>query len=556
MSFLKVIFVAWLTSALCLFARPGLPATAQEPPEIYVLPSEGTVGDAIRVAGEGFNKSTADSDKFAAVFFSSQKATTDDDINEEVTRYELVAEGVWLNERGEFDIPFEVPEALNDGAAKEKVHDGLYYIYVCHYLGNVLAPKIRAVAEFNVILGVVAIDPDKGMVGDSVKIVGTEFFPDEDIAINYDGIDLIVDRGETETDSSSEFTAYVTIPKSTTGQHKISVIQGENEVIAEFTVKPDVTVNPASGVPDTLVTVLGTGFDRKENISVYFANAEVARIQTDSVGDFVAVFNIPGLDAGLYEVAIDDGEEAQITKFTIVSSPAPPSPAPPQAPAVIEIGRLAGHVGAEVVVSGTGFVAGGTATITYDGASLVSAAIDAEGAFLLSFHVPISRHGDHVMIISDGLNTKEMTFTVESEAPAVPNLLLGALIVVKEGNEILLDWEDVVDQSMPMTYNLQLAQDADFSARSVFLEKTALSDSEYQIDSSTSQLLRPRRSYYWRVRAVDGASNAGEWTEATEIKIAPVATMPAWLTYTLAVLGALFIFFIWYMIRRAEKRTG
>ena len=138
----------------------------------------------------------------------------------------------------------------------------------------------------------------------------------------------------------------------------------------------------------------------------------------------------------------------------------------------------------------------------------------------------------------------------------MPNLLLGTPIVVKEGAEILLDWEDVTDQSMPVTYNLQLAQDAGFSAKSVFLEETALSDSEYQIDSSTIRLLHPRRSYYWRVRAVDSASNAGEWTRAAEIKIAPVSTMPGWLMYTLAVLGAFFILFIWYMIRRADKRTG
>ncbi|UCH50436.1 MAG: hypothetical protein JSV54_05280, partial [Chloroflexota bacterium] len=264
----------------------------------------------------------------------------------------------------------------------------------------------------------------------------------------------------------------------------------------------------------------------------------------------------PELDAGLYEIEIDDGEDVQITKFTIISYPKPPSPKPPQLPAVIEISRLAGHVGAEVVVGGTGFVESGTVTVEYDGELLKSSAIDAEGTFLVSFRVPVSRHGDHVMIISDGLNTKDMTFTVESEAPAAPDLLLGTPIVVKEGTEILLDWEEVIDKSMPVNYTMQLAQDAGFSEKSLLLEKTGLTESEYQIDSGTIRLLRPRRSYYWRLRAVDSASNSGEWTRAAEIKIAPVSTMPAWLMYTLAVLGALFIIFVWYMIHRAEKRTG
>jgi hypothetical protein len=87
------------------------------------------------------------------------------------------------------------------------------------------------------------------------------------------------------------------------------------------------------------------------------------------------------------------------------------------------------------------------------------------------------------------------------------------------------------------------------------LEEKGLTDSEYLIDSSKSQLLRPGSSYYWRVRAVDSAANAGEWTQSIEIKIARVSLMPGWLMYTLAVVGALFILFIWYWFRRTEKTS-
>lgn len=555
MNILKLIFAAWLVSSLCFFTQPELSVLAQAGRAVYVLPSEGTIGDTIRVAGEGFNKSI-DSDKYAAVFFSSEEATTDDDIDKDVTRYELVADGVWLNEDGEFDTSFEVPDELNDGSDEEKIHAGIYYVYVCHYMGNVLAPRIRAVAEFNVILGNITIKPSKGAVGTSVEIVGTDFLPDEDISIYYDGIELGIDSGDAKTDSAGEFTAYVTIPKSTAGIHNITVIQSENEVAAEFTVEPDVIVNPTSGVPDTFVTILGTGFGRRENIVIYFDISEVANIPTDSVGDFVATFYIPKLDSGLYEIQIDDGEEIQIAKFTVISPPKLPSPEPPKIPAVIEINRLSGHVGVEVVVRGTGFVMSGTVTIEYDNELVTSTTIDAGGTFQASFNIPIGKHGDHIMIISDGLNIKELTFTIESEAPAMPNLLLGSPIVVKEGADILLDWEDVTDESMPVTYTLQLARDAGFSAEGILLEKTELTDSEYLIDSSIITLLRPRQTYYWRVRAVDSASNAGEWAETAEIVIAPVSTMPNWLMYVLAVMGALFILFIWYMMRRTDKRAA
>jgi hypothetical protein len=327
-------------------------------------------------------------------------------------------------------------------------------------------------------------------------------------------------------------------------------------VFAEFTVEPDVTINPTSGAADTSVTVLGTGFGRRKNVAIYFDKAEVATKQTDSVGDFVATFSIPDLDAGLYEIEIDDGENIQIAKFTIITVAEPSAPELPKPPAVIEINRLSGHIGAEVLVSGTGFVESGTVTIEYDNKLVSSTAINASGIFLTSFNIPISEHGDHIIAISDGLNIKELTFVVETEAPAAPNLLLGTSLVVKEGAEILIDWEDVTDKSMPITYTIQLAGDSGFSAESILLEKTGLTDSEYLVDSSTNQLLQPRKSYYWRLRAVDSASNAGEWTETGEIIIAPVSQMPDWLMYLLAIIGGLFILFIWYLIRRTEKRTS
>ncbi len=556
MKTLKILSVAGLVFSLCLLVQPEHSAVAQGEREVYVFPSEGTIGETIRVAVKGFNKSTEDADKYATVIFSSEKATTDDDIDSDVTKYELVAEGVWLNENGEFDVSFDVPAELNDGVDEETVHVGTYYIYVCHYMVNVLAPRIRAVIEFNVILGNITIKPDKGTVGTSVEIIGTDFFSDEDIAINYDEIDLDIDSGDTKTDSSGEFTAYVTIPKSTAGIHHVTVIQLENEVVAEFSVEPDVTINPTSGESDTRVTILGTGFGRRENVVIYFSASEVAKIPTDRLGDFVATFSVPKFTAGLYEIEIDDGENIQTTKFTIISPPKLPIPKPPIMPAVIEINRLAGNIGAEVVVSGTGFVKDGVVTIEYDNELVTSTITNTSGMFLSSFRIPISAHGEHIMIISDGLNTKELIFTVESEAPAKPNILLVSPIVVKEGTNILLDWEDVMDKSMLVTYTLQLASNDGFSSGSVLLEKTELPDSEYLMDLSETEPLRPRRSYYWRVRAVDSAANAGEWTKAGEIKIASVSTIPDWLMYTLAVLGALLILFIWYMMRRAGKKSS
>ena len=254
---------------------------------------------------------------------------------------------------------------------------------------------------------------DVGSTAD-ILLAEAQALADEDIAINYDEIDLDIDSGDTKTDRSGNFTAYVTVPKSTAGIHHVTVIQLENEVVTEFSVEPDVTINPTSGEADTRVTILGTGFGRRENVVIYFDASEVAKIPTDRVGDFAATFDVPKFTAGLYEIEIDDGENIQTAKFTIISPQKLPIPKPPIMPAVIEINSLAGNVGAEIVVSGTGFVKDGTVTVEYDNELVTSTTTNASGIFITSFHIPISAHGEHIMIISDGLNTKELTFTVES----------------------------------------------------------------------------------------------------------------------------------------------
>ena len=128
MKLFKRLSVAGMVFFLCLLVKTDYSVIAQEEREVLVLPSEGTVGDTIRVVGKGFNKSTGDFEAYAAIILSSEEATTDDDIDSDVTVYEFVAEGVLLNENGEFDISFELPAELNDGADKETVHVGTYYV--------------------------------------------------------------------------------------------------------------------------------------------------------------------------------------------------------------------------------------------------------------------------------------------------------------------------------------------------------------------------------------------------------------------------------------------
>jgi hypothetical protein len=189
------ITVAVLILSMLVLAMPV--ALAQETRSIELWPLKGKIGETIEVIGQGFNQSTENTDKYAAIFFSSQEATTSDDIGDQVDAYKLVGEGVWLDEDGAFEATFTVPDKLDDGDDEEDVIAGTYYVYVCHYyVVNVLAPRIRAVAEFTVTFGEITIDPDSGPVDTLAEITGTDFTANTSIAIEYDGSEVDLESGD------------------------------------------------------------------------------------------------------------------------------------------------------------------------------------------------------------------------------------------------------------------------------------------------------------------------------------------------------------------------
>jgi len=320
-------------------------ALAQLERYISLAPTKGRIGDTITIVGEGFNKSTSDTDKYAGVVFSSQQASTSDDIGDQVTAYKMVKEGVWLDENGAFETTFTVPSELDDGDDKEGVITGTYYIYVCHYTGNILAPRIRAITEFTVTVGEITIDPATGPVATIVEIRGTDFTSSKSITIEYDGSNVNIESGDDETNSDGEFTSHVLIPKSTTGVHTITVSIYGNEIETEFTVEPEAILSITSGEVNTVVVVDGTGFGRRKNVTIYLNNVALTAAITNTQGSFSTTFNVPELKAGIYDVEVEDEDKNLDTaKFTViippptipVSTPAPTSaPAPALTPAPV-----------------------------------------------------------------------------------------------------------------------------------------------------------------------------------------------------------------------------
>jgi len=564
MKYTKVLRIFSIAIILSLLAITVPASPVQALGTLTLVPDEGKIGDEITVVGEGFNVSTDTTDKFAVIYFSSQEATLVDDIDTDtttgdVTIYEKVRDGIWLDYDGEFEETFTVPDILNDGDTNADVTSGTYYVYFCYYGYD----RIRAVAEFTVIGGEIEIDPESGPVGTEVEITGAEFGVEKDISIEYDGNEIDIADGDDETNEDGEFFSTIIVPESTAGDHTITVTVSGGEVEADFTVDPEIFLSPVSGEPGKKVDVSGTGFGRRKNVVVYLDGKALTTVTSDSSGSFETTFNVPAdLGTDIYDVEVEDEDEnMDSAKFTVTAPPPPftgptpepsPSPAPTPSVTTVTINANNGPVGEQLVLGGAGFEAGGTVTIKYDGEEVNKVSADANGIFVAAFQVPASKSGARAIVVTDGTNTHELTFTVESTPPGVPAPLLPQM-GVKVKSPVSFDWEDVKDASLPVVYTLQVATDKEFTDASLVVDKGRLDSSEYAFtESEELRLVDGKTSYYWRVKATDGASNESAWTGAGVFYFTPpsLGGLPRWALYALIGFGAVVFFIAGYLLGR------
>ncbi|MFC1969432.1 IPT/TIG domain-containing protein [Chloroflexota bacterium] len=475
-------------------------------------------------------------------------------------------------------------------------------------------------------LAEITIDPDEGTVDSEVEISGEGFDDTEDIIVTFDGDEVDIEDGDDRTDNDGEFfDAIIIVPESTAGEHTITVTGDDSgtEAEAEFTVEPAITIDPEAGSAGAQVTVSGTGFGRRADITISFNSAEMAisgDARSDSDGSFTATFNVPDVGPGTYDIEVEDDDNNDVAaEFTIAgkisidpvkgnsstrvtvtgsgfkaASPVkitydntqvalatadingsfsdsfvvPPSTKGPHNITATDgintnsatfdmqtsgsIDKPTGNIGTELTISGTGF--NGEIQIKYDDKVIATTTTDAGGAFSATFPIPASKFGEHTIIATDGNNEIKQTFTIESEKPTAPGLLL------PEADEkakamASFDWADASDPSLPITYSLQVATDKDFTSASIVLEKTGLTESEYTI--TEDEELEPAKKeapYHWRVKATDGASNESEWSEPQAFYTGGFTFgLTGWVMYLVIGIGAiiLFMFGLWVGRRTA-----
>jgi len=539
MKYYRIFYILVLSITLSLMAVfPTSPVHAVGE-DIALSPNEGEIGDKIDIQGSDF-----EANSICDIYFSIDKADEDNKIDVEVTTYELL-KIVQVNADGDFatDYSFRVPGELTDGKTSEDVHGGDYYVYATYH-GTT---SIVAAAKFTVIGGEIVIDPEAGQVGTEVEINGKRFGIEQEIIIEYDGDSIAIASGDKETNDKGEFTCTIIIPESTFGDHTITAIdESGNKPEIECSVEPQITIDPTSGAAGRVIKISGTGFEDRSYITITFDGYKISTtslfLETNGKGSFTGSFVVPSHAlSGISKIRASDDSlnsaEAELAVLPGISlDPATSQTSP-------------GYVGMELTIYGTGFLTETPVTITYDKSTVATVTTDEKGNFVTTFIMPPSAAGTHTVTATDGTNTLTSIATMESEAPPIPVPLLPKVADTVEA-EAYFDWENVDDPS-GITYTLQIGADADFTT--IVLEQTGLAQSEYTLKKEEKlQLARTDTTYYWRVKAIDGASNEGKWTNPMLFYAgrSPVEGMPSWILYLWIGLGIALLGIIGFWVFR------
>jgi len=463
--------------------------------QITATPATGKVGDQITVTGSDFIASSTISFYWDNVIVSGATTT---------------ATAV-----GSFSYSFTIPETTR-GSHTLKAQDAT---------AKVATTSVTVTQS-------ISLNITSGGVGDQITVSGSSFRGSQPIAIRFGA----EQRGTNTSNANGGFTASITVPAQGAGSYVVEASDGTYSATANFTIGAKASLNPARGQIDDEITVSGSGFGASQTVTITFNNQPVGNTSTNATGSFSGSFTVPSVPSHTYTVTVSDGINPPINLEFEVSISVIPS-------------QDTGHVGSEITINGSGFQ--GSVSIKYDGVQLAQVPVS-QGAFTATITIPTSIAGAHTITVSDNTNTEQLTFTMESTRPAVPQPLL-PLNGGKTGGQAEFDWEDVSDDS-GVTYTLQIASDAGFTT--LVLEKTGITESGYTLTKEERlQSTGSDAPYYWRIRAVDGAGNTSQWTGAGTFVVgfqwANAWSVSGWLPWVVMSVGGLGLLVLgWWLGRR------
>ena len=533
---MKLLSRWFIVLLICLMALPLLviPGRAEAAaPEISISPAYGYVGDKVTVTGSEFSTPTVD-------IYYCYNDTKDCELIEEVEV-----------DNNSFRDSFDIPQSCK----------GKHWIKV--YYGTPTEKFKDFIVKPQVQVEVTYSGAAEGFVGDKVKVMGTGFDSSEkDIVVRFyrDGTDYIEFDVPDGADEYGTWTVEFFLPDSPRGEHNIDA-EGNTTDDTEvkkttFIVKPGIELSPESGFVGDIVTVIGTGFEAGEgNIKIKYDGEEVEQIEeaeTDEFGSWRATFKVPSGAKGDYKVDAR-GEDTDYSEVGDVSFRIGPGIkiAPPTN------STSPGYVGQTMTVTGGGFEPDSPVTITY-GDGRVETKTDRDGNLPggITFEAE-GTHGGQKVVVADHLGHKfNATFFMEEDVPPPP-----LLISPEDKSKIgfvgkvapVFQWGVVNDTSGISHYCLQIAQNEDFIGLFLSVGDIVAEPGEETLSYELAKgNALGQGSYYWRVKAVDRASNEGRWSAPYSLR---AGKLPLWAFIGIIILGVGIIGFLvyYFIIRKRES---
>jgi hypothetical protein len=142
---------------------------------------------------------------------------------------------------------------------------------------------------------------------------------------------------------------------------------------------PALTLSTSSGLPGATLTANGSGFQPNETVDVTFNGQAVGSPTVNGQGTWSLAFNVPSMAPGQYGVLAKGrgaGDTASTT-FTIN-----------QGAATLNFDPAQAAPGAQLTVTGAGFRAGESVTLSFNGPTVGTATADTNGGVTWTFTIP------------------------------------------------------------------------------------------------------------------------------------------------------------------------
>lgn len=378
-----------------------------------------------------------------------------------------------------------------------------------------------------------------GAVGDTIVVSGYGFAMKKLVYLGIDDYKLVTG----ETDEKGRFyDLKLTIPSLPRGNHTLKCQDSENYAATQvFNVRQQVDIMPTSGAVGDNITIMGSGFSSVTDIVIYWDDKDIGIVQTGADGSFMTDIRVPACGDGTHRIKVDDKVNKSFRDITVSSA--------------LSLNPTEGHVGMQVAVQGMGFRPGFPVTLTYDNIKLEGTTVNSSGSFSQVFKIPVSRFGQHSLTASDGVNTQRVVFTVESTQPPAPltSLPADSERITKNAH---FEWTPVSDPS-GVTYTLEIADDSKFT--NIIMSQANIVANYIDITEDSKMLPGKEKPYYWRVKAVDRASNESGWSLVSTFYkghtfFTIIGNMPEWVKWVLIALGlALFGFMFFWIGHTIQK---